>query len=492
MPSYGFSPARARSPRTSWAADCLRCDLARPADELLVLAAIVSHAAIFEAWVDDAVLMLRPHHSECDYPEVIERLARWHVDAARTALREVLEAPDVFAADLLAAPDRPLPIEIREVGFYDFADVYSKGATQPRKALPEAFLGQGCLVHLREDGGHDHPVTFAIPDWSTPTGLEEAVLGLFGMISGVSATPGRWPVRMLVDGRRLDERRVFSFANAALRLARSVLAVGKRRIEDLPVKGQPSIFTPEDDDARDVLLAQVVAGATIDAMFECDGDEWAYSVGGEPVARHIFDRVAKARWLECTDRGGGERTSFKLWKYAKPTPRKLAPRDYAVSFDAFQSWCRFRRHTDDGSRECAHPAKNDESRCDCHGCPLASPVHKDEIDWFADDPVFAWCDSSEIDVQVTADDVRTERSQAWQAAGKRRIEAVVHLVAGAYVNYSAPYLCDSATTKAAREAVGAGYLEVVEETPLGPVVGLGAMLKSRYDEALAARAARGA
>lgn len=492
MPYYGFTPVLARPPRMSWASDCLRCDLARSADELRVVAGIVSHAGVFEAWVEDATLMLRLSDPDRDYPEVVQRLARWHIEAARASLREALATPDPIAADLLADPGRAIPIVLREVGFYDFVGVFPIEGKRAREALPEAFRGQGCLVHLREEGEHDHPVTFAISDYTTPTGLVDAVLGLFGLLSGVSPSPGDWPVRLKVDGRRLDERNVFSFANAALRLARTALDAGRRRIEDLPVKGQRSIFTPEDDDARDALLAEVVAGATIDVVVGSGRNDWACSVDGEPVAGHIVDRLLKANWLESAERGWRERTSYTLSKHAEPTPRSLAPRDHAVSFDAFQSWCRFRRHTDDGSRECAHPGKYDESRCDCHGCPLTTPVHKDEVDYYADDPAFAWRDSSEIDVMVTADDVRTERSRAWKAAGERRIEAVVHLVAGAYVNYSAPYLCDSATAKAAREAVGAGYLEVVEETPLGPIVGLGAMLKSRYDEALAARAARGA
>lgn len=492
MPHYGFTPARVRSPQMSWAADCLRCDLARPSDELLVLAGIVSHASVFEAWVEDATLMLRLSHSDCEYPEVIQRLARWHVEAARAVLQEVLARPDALSAELLADPDRHLLIGVREVGYYDFIGIYSSQGVLPRTALPEVFRGQGCLVHLREDGERGHPVTLAISDYSTPTGLEDALQGLFGLLSGVQATADEWPVSFRVDERRLDQRHVFSFANAALRLARSALDAGRRRIEALPVKGQPSIFTPEDDEARDSLLAELVAGAAIDVVVGSGRHDWACSVGGEPVAGHIVDRLLKARWLESAERGWLERTSFTLSKYATPTPRALAPRDHAVSFDAFQSWCRFRRHPDDGSVECAHPRKYDESRCGCHGCPLTTPVHKDEIDQFADDPVFGWCESSEIDVLVVADDVRTERSRAWQAAGERRIEAVVQLVAGAYVNYSAPYLCDTAMAKAAREAVDAGYLEVVEETPLGPIVGLGAMLKTRYDQALAARAGVGA
>ena len=57
----------------------------------------------------------------------------------------------------------------------------------------------------------------------------------------------------------------------------------------------------------------------------------------------------------------------------------------------------------------------------------------------------------------------------------------MNLVAGSYLRYNASFICDEALAKAAREAVEQGHLEIVEETTLGPIVRLGAVLKDRCD-----------
>lgn len=467
MPAYGFAQTRGHPPGRSWATDCLRCDLARPADELKVLAAIVSAAYVFDAWVIDAALHLRLHSGDCDAPEVVERLARWHVDAARAALAQVLSAPDPLSASLLASP-RTWPDAVQ----------LELHRTPDRYDVPEGYGGEACFVHVEDEGGL--PVSWYIHDYTTPRGLPEAVAGMVGLLCGRSAQTEEWPLRISVERRHFDFNTAWNFANAALRMAKAALAAGKARIKALPAKGEPSMFTPEDNDARDILLAAVVVGASVDVVVPENRDGWICTLQGEPVPEYLVRRLLSARWLESTERGWSTATSFVLSGYApKATPRQLAPREHAVSFAAFASWCRYKGHTDD-ARECGHPKKWDADNCGVHGCPLVTPVYRHEVSSADEDPVFGWTDES-LDVMVTADDVRTERSAAWRAAGRQRVEAIVNLVAGSYLRYNASFICDEALAKAAREAVEQGHLEIVEETTLGPIVRLGAVLKDRCD-----------
>ena len=466
MPAYGFVVTSGRPPGRLWSMDCLRCDLARPVDELKVLAGIISHAHVFDAWVRDAALHLRA--GDCDAFEIVERSARWQIEAARSALAQVLAAPDELSAGLLASP-RTWPDAVQ----------WELHRTPHRHDVPEGYGGEACFVHVEHEGVL--PISWHIQERMTPPGLAEGVAGMFGILSGRTAQEEEWPFRFSVERRHFDFNTAWNFANAALRMTKTAIALGRARIQSLPAKGEPSMFTPEDNDARDILLAAVAGGGSIDVVIPEDDDGWICTMQGEPVPEYLVRRLLSARWLESTERGWRSRTSFVLYQHApKATPRELAPRDHSVSFAAFASWCRYKGHSDAG-KECSHSKKYDAYNCGVHGCPLVTPVYRREVSSADDDPVFGWGDDT-LDVMVTADDVRTERSAAWRAAGRQRIEAIVNLVAGSYLRYDAPYLCDEALAKAAREAVEQGHLEIVEETELGPVVALGAVLKARCAE----------
>jgi len=273
---------------------------------------------------------------------------------------------------------------------------------------------------------------------------------------------------------------VAATGTVAMNLAHDAILAYKERLESLPVGGQPSSFTEDDNDARDVVLAALAAGGAIDAKGEAGREGRRYALDGIEVPVHVFDRLARADWLQGD---GGYREpsrTYRLAPHATVRPRDIAPRDHSVSFASFSGKCRFRRYDGD---ECANRNKRDPYTCNSHGCPLTTPVYRKEVDYFADDPFFGW--EHERDVQVTADHPGTERSYAWRAAGAQRIDDIVNIAVDAYARYRAGYACSEGEVKAAHEAIALGYLVRTQPESGIVLVALSDELKARVEQAQA-------
>ncbi len=482
MPAYEMHPVHRYDGGGMFGCPAFRCGLARPAAELAALASLIGHGNVLRAWVTDAVLYVENDDTGG------ERLARMHVELARSVLREALSK----ATGLLAEGD-PLRIPTvapqwdkalrRDYGLYSYSDkplavgyrgldyVLPRGGDDMAALVAETSPGR-YGVHLLHRNGypkdHDGKLAAAIftiiagRDVAIPTERDER--GFAG------------PDDFTLSSEGLPRGEASALGTVAMRLAERAIPAYLKAMECLPVEGKPSRFTDEDNDARDVLLEFLAGGGEIRVLHGGPDAERRFFIEGIEVPRHLYERLSGMLQGDGDSRARTPDTAYRLSDRVKLRPRDLRPRDHAVSFVSFSEKCRYRRY--DSGRDCANPDKGNQDDCNLC-CPLVSPVYRNEVGRMSEDAFFGWMD--ERDVEVTADHPGTERSYAWKASNGQRVQAIVNTVAYAYAAYGAGWLCSAGDAKAAREAIAAGHLVLTEESPVGPMVALSDGLKSRLD-----------
>ena len=456
-----------------------RCDLALPAAELRAIAGVLDAVPwIEEAAEQDGALFVRPQYDVAWLTQ--ERafhaalaIVRTRVAAALRKLRT--ETPE----------ETPEPVLINSYVSYprcSHAHLAGGGATF---VMPEGHYGAGFAVIEDDDGvvsgyflGSDR-----YDDHRKP--LATALLASLYPELGI-ATWHRlksWgEVDMAADGRTVDRllarNNLRDHGAACYREAINLIEGCRREIAALQWQGRPSAFLDEDDDARDWLLAEMRAGARVDRVRREDAGyndadgicEFTLS-DGTPLTHYIVTRLQNADAIlpegyPFEHRREPDAPLAPLVFNPKAHPDAIEPRLSCVPFQAFQSYCSFRRH--DGDRECAHPTKGGDT-CSANYCPLTTQVYSGDVgDYglrFDDDPAFDYHEW-ERDSMVYAIHRNTERSFAWRAAGEDAVTAVVNTVLHAkYALGVDRHLFGSENMRAARQAVAQGHLVVDQEMP---------------------------
>ena len=438
MPAYEMRSLHSYDDGGIFGCKAFRCGLARPAAELTALACLVKHGNVLRAWVKDAVLYVEDDETGG------ERLARWHVELARSVLAEALaKAPDLLAeGDLLRIPtvaetwDEPLRRDYNgycysrkplAVGYRGLDYVLPSGGADMAALVAEVAPGR-YGVHLLHRTSH--PKDYG----------GKLATALFSLLAGrdvVRSTERdargfEGPDDFTLSSAGLPRGEACAIGTVAMRLAERAIPAYEKAMEDLPVEGKPSHFTDEDNDARDVLLEFLAGGAEIRVLREgADGDR-RFFLDEVEVPDYLYGRLSEMLEGDGDWRTRTPDTAYRLSDRVKLRPRDLRPRDHAVSFLSFSEKCRYRRY--DSGRDCANPDKGNQDDCNLC-CPLVSPVYRKEVGHMHEDAFFGWVD--ERDVEVTADHPGTERSYAWKASNGLRVEAIVNTVAHAYGAYQA-------------------------------------------------------
>jgi len=494
------NPQRGYCSKTEYA----RCDLARPAAELRAIAHLMDSLD----WVDRAVEHDGALYVQTDYrvPWLVqERAFRAALAIAR---REVTATLDVLTTQTPEKSVRPT-YSAEYVSYHKGASAsvrgtrvgdvtYCNGGTY---LMPEGHYGPGFAVHPVEDGRlQGYFVTSDRYD-RKPETLAAALLATVLPGAGIGACHemSYHEFDLEVDAEALADHAV-----AAYRAASTMIVKFRRECGQAQWGGKPSVFTDEDDAARDWLLAQVRAGATIDRVRrvgasynDCDGVcEFTLS-DGTPLAHYIVTRLQNSEAVlplgyPFDHSRQPDEPLVPLVYNPKLDKELVAPRTRCVPFQAFQSYCAHRRR--DGDRECAHPTGGGDY-CGAGYCPITSQVYAEDVGSygldFRDDPAFDDHDW-ERDSMVRALHRNTERSYAWRAAGEDAVLAIVNQVIHAKYGMGIEcHLYGPENMRAVRQGIADGWLVVEQEMPdFGVVVKLSESTIAKVEEQRAARAAQ--
>jgi len=466
--------------RHSWAREYARCDLARPASELTIIAELMSTLPWLENAVQrDGSLYFSLQH---DQSWLIQKRAL-HA-ALAIARRHVGETLTTLTTDTPAKAVEPYFIHQFALHHRSaYAHVAGGGGTW---MMPDGHYGAGFAVDEMEDGSFFGyfltPHTYRDSNRVLAASLLACILPEAGIGQVYTMSYNEIDIARNVPG--LADHAVMAYS-AAEQLIRAY----KNEISALQWGGAPSAFLEEDDDARDLLLEQVRAGATITRTVreETDHDDYggamAYELSdGTPLAPHLVQRLINADivrplgWpLDCRREPGAPLAPLVF--NPKVEASALTGRKSCVRFRAFQSYCPQRRHDNDG--ECAHPASRSDT-CSEETCPITIQAYSEDVSLygrgFADDPAFEEADW-ERDPLVRAIHPNTERSFAWRAAGEQALEAVVNQVLHSHFQLGVKrHLFGSENMAAVRKAIDESYLVLDEEMP-----GLGVIVKASDD-----------
>jgi hypothetical protein len=461
-PKYGMHHGR----------DFIRCDLARPTAELEAIAVLVSSLP----WTEDAMVLDATLYVGSDYRvpyPLQERALHGALEVARQVLAEGLAA---MPGEIAKPSPRPEPSDSTYCSRPSTYVRDENGRTSTKYAMPEGCYQPGMLMVERSGRTEVHFLVSNSYD-GTQKELATPLLAMLAPAAGVEHA-GRDGyadayVRHAVDG-------IEEIGAACVRMAGGMIAAMKDRMRKQQHEGRPSAFTDEDNDARDALLASMAAGATIVRLPREDRDDadsrFDYVLDdGSELAAHVVERLLRIDRVVPEDGRWGR--SSRLVAAEGITRADLTPRADAVSFDMFQSACRFRRHPDDGERECVCPSHNGyNSYCTSEQCPLLDRVYEAECGDLTrpcaieDDPAFEYHDLYERpDPMMRARHPGTKRSYAWKAAGESRMLGVVNQVLGAHFTYGIPMLVEAMHETAVDEAVAKGWLSVDSRNALGSV-----------------------
>ena len=450
-PEYGMAHSK----------DHIACDLARPEAELRAIAVLMNVVPWIDgATVQDGVLYLGNDHK---VPYVLQERALHTILAmARATLATGL-------AEMRKLGLEPAPVPTHRKDYQSSPRcAYASTRKSGYFDMPPSEYCPG-LVLVEEEGEQlGYFLSYSYHDRETAP-LAAAMLAMTMPEAGVGKVRllsyQEFPVARDVPGIR-------DMGSAAYRVAKGMTAQIKRQATALQFEGMPSAFTDEDDDARDVLLSQVAAGAKVlrDRIEDADGYDanakWRYALeDGSPLSAEIVERLTKAGLLAPEDgRYGNSRTLVAADNIPKAA---LSPRANAVPFQSFQSYCRYRRHPDDGCGECVHKGNRwSDDQCLAEACPILAQVYSAEEGRsferrFDEDPAFnshLLRESGETDPLMVAISRGTERSHAWKAAGQGRVMGVINQVLGAHFAYGTPLLLESFHERAIKEAVSQGWL----------------------------------
>ena len=476
----------------------IRCDLARPSAELEALASLLMSArCASEAMVLDAVLYVQG-----DY-RVPYLLQERSLHAALAIARQVL------AEGLAALPDealKPIPRAERT------DDVYCRGASTyatgedgqsfVKYAMPKDHYGPGALL-LERDGiveGHflstdryeRHEQKLALP-----------LLMMQAPHAGIVPTARDARAEFLVTG---PADGIEDVAAACMRIAGGMLAAMKRRVRALQYEGNPTSFLDEDNDARDMLLGMMARGETLQRTPNDDDHPGHWDAesrfrywmrDGTEAPTHVVQRLLAAELVQPEDGRWGESDTLVAREGLRPDD--LQPRAQTVSFDMFQSACRFRRYPDDGERECTSPKHHGyNSYCQCESCPLLDRVYEKETgERFCrdapmdEDPAFEFhLLDQRPDPMMVARHPATRRSYAWRHAGSSRMHGIINQVLGSHFTCGIPMLVEAIHDAAVDQAVAEGWLVVKERNSLGSVTQVTDRLLSEVERQRQAHEAR--
>jgi len=481
MSRVAFTKTTGRLPHSQYGMshshEFIACDLARPAAELAVIGSLMSSVVwVDETMVLDGTLYVR---SDYDVPFLLQERALHRVlDIARTVLAE----------GLAVIPDerlKPAPVpEINDDVYCSRPSTYVQRADDHHHSEKYA-VAEGCydptmMVVERQGRLQGHMLVPRYDD--ARRNLAVHLVDLLAPEAGVQPADRQVYEEMYLT-RRVDG--LEDLGAACLRIGGGMIAAMKDRVRKLQYEGRPTAFLDEDNDARDVLLGLMAAGATL-TRTRIENDEYDFS-GSEPTVgyrfddgteapHHVVQRLREAGLVIPSDGRWGQSATMVAAEGLKR--EQLRPREKTVSFDMFQNACSFRRHPDDGEREClsrGHHGYN--SYCEAEACPLLDRVHEKEFgDSFGgrraigDDPAFNYHELDERpDSVMVARHPNTRRSYAWRYAGESRMHGIINQVLGAHFTYGIPMLVEAMHDAAVDQAVAEGWLAVNERNPLGSV-----------------------
>lgn len=466
-PEYGMHHSR----------EFIRCDLARPSAELEAIAVLLSSIQpVDEAMVMDGVLYVG---SDYRVPYLLQERALHRVlGIARQVLAEGL---DMMVTERTKPTLRPEP---SDETYCSRATAYvtgEDGRSYEMYAMPEGCYEPGVLVFDRAGSIEGH---FLVSDRydDTRRRLALPLLGMHVPEAGIARTGHDSRPDFTVRVRTADLEQIGA---ACLRVAGGMIAAMKDRVQRLQYEGHATAFLDEDNDARDVLLKLMSEGLVLTSTpndegrpghsdAECRFRYWMDD--GMEAPPHVVQRLLGAGLIHPADGVWGSSSTIVAARGLRQDD--LQPRVRSVSFDMFQGACRFRRHPDDGEKECLSPDHHGyNSYCECESCPLLDRVYEKELGErmysnrpIDEDPAFEFhLLNQRPDPLMVARHPGTRRSAAWRYAGIDRMHGVINQVLGSHLAYGIPMLVEAMHDAAIDQAVAEGWLVVRERSTLGSV-----------------------
>ena len=451
-----------------------RCDLALPAGELRAIAGVLDALPwIEQAAEDGGALYIRLSY---DKAWLLQERA-FH---AALAIARRLVAGSLHHLRSDEIPSTPKPQHIQDRPLYYRGAYASLAGNAGSYVMPEGHYGAGFVMVDDEEG---RPRGYFLTsdrydDKKKPlaTALLAALFPELG-IETWQRLKSYGEVEMLVSRDDIEK-----YGAAAYVEASALIELARQEVASLQWGGTPSAFLDEDDDARDLLLADVLSGTAISRTRREDADyndvdgTYIYSLpDGSELPHYIVARLINADVLKplgwpLSMNRDLDAPAVPLVFYPKVDPAALVGRSECVRFQAFQSYCPQRRR--DGDNECAHNLSR-SYRCSEETCPIVTQVYvEDGGRWgygtsFEEEPAFddANC---ERDTLVRPIHPNTMRSSAWRSAGVQQVEAVVNQVLHAKYRLGVEggrFLFGAENDRAVRQAIAEGYLVLEQEMP---------------------------
>lgn len=483
----------------SYAHTWARCDLALPAHEIRVIAGIIDSLDWIEQAAElDGALYIRVN----SYSPWLAQERTFHALLAVARKMAKTEINRLKAEN----PDET-PRAVREEGhpLYRSVSYASIAGEDAYYAMPNDYYGPGFEIHKDKEGSvtgyflsrdtHDFykkPLASALLASIFPKlGIQTwSRLKSYGEIE-ITASPE------VVDNL-LETARLRDYGAACYKCANALIEDFRKEVFAMQWRGKPSVFLDEDDDARDWLVSAVKEGAKIirtqrpDREYDDIQGSWECELeDGTQLAPYIVARLQNSEIINPEGYPFQQRNAsgdlLPLEYNQKSAKKNFEPRSECVPFQAFQSYCAYRRHGD--WEECAHP-KTCSDNCGTENCPLVTQVYSDDVgeygNTFSEDPAFDY-DDWERDTMVYSLHPNTKRSFAWKAAGENAVLALVNTLIYDTYSLNVPQrLFGNENAKAVKQAIEEGWLTRVSEMPgLGIVARLSDKTIATVEEQIA-------
>lgn len=444
-----------------------RCDLARPAAELNVIAMLINSLEWIEnAFVLDGALYIKLDYRHCW--DIQERAFHKILDIARKAYAEAIEDGKTATMEETVKPSF-----LDEPGcYYSGAHTYVKTEDGSSKVMgmPKGTYSTGFAIIEKDDGSIDGYYVTCERYNHDKEDMAAALLNVLLPEAKIGVRNSQSYGEISI-GNNVD--RLADYAVHAYKIAYGMTEKFKARVEELQWKGQPSRYLDEDNDARDMVLDEMIKGAKVfrekresSGYNDADGHFTFSFEDGRPIPHYLIARLTDAYLINVEGWPNIDREDDQvkpLVAREKLDKTLVKPRENSVYFKAFESYCSYRRREDDN--ECAHSDSRGE-HCSPESCPLVTQVYAKDQGYSSDDePAFDWSDW-ERDVQVFAHHPNTHRSYAWRAAGQDAVYAVVNQVIGSKFQLGIDrFLFGSEHMRAVKAAIAEDLLVVDEEMP---------------------------
>lgn len=444
-----------------------RCDLARPEAELSVLAMLINSLPWIEfAFALDGALYIKLDYRHCW--DIQERAFHKILNIARKTYAEAIEDGKTVPIEETVKPSL-----LDEPGcYYSGAHTYVKTENGGSKVMgmPKGTYSTGFAIIEKDDGTIDGYYVTCERYNHDKEDMAAAVLNVMLPEAKIGLRNSQSYGQISV-GHNVD--RLADYAVHAYKIAYGMSERFKAKVEELQWKGQPSRYLDEDNDARDLILDEMMKGARVlrekresSGYNDADG-QFIYSFeDGRPIPHYLIIRLAEAYLINVEGWPNFDREDDHIKPLVvsdKLDKTLVKPRENSVYFKAFESYCRHRRHDDD--YDCVHPCSRGEY-CSAEACPLVTQVYTKEEGYSSrEDPAFESGDWDR-DVQVFAHHPNTHRSYAWRAAGQDAVYAVVNQVIGSKFQLGIDrFLFGSEHMRAVKAAIAEDLLVVDEEMP---------------------------